>query len=106
MPLNRKILFALFYFFGIVPTLQAAGVSIGVINSGGFKYALTGSAVAFTSVTINAGDPVTWDNTNTAAHPLYVYDPTGTICMENGVVVSTMPGGQLIVNFPTAGTYP
>src|SRR5258708_26720369 len=104
MPLTREIIFLFPLGLGVPPSLQGAGVSVGVIP--GFSYALTGSAVAFTSVTINAGDPVTWDNTNNAIHPLYVYDPTGVVCLVNNVVVSSQPGGQLVVNFPNPGTYP
>ncbi|HTC20293.1 MAG TPA: hypothetical protein VK859_05550, partial [bacterium] len=107
MPLTRKFIFVLIVFLAPVSALRAASISVGVISNAssatGFSYALTGSATAITSVTINAGDSVTWDSTNltSSTHPLYLYDSTTATCMENGVSAS-----GLVVTFPNPGTYP
>src|ERR1035441_634247 len=102
MPLKRKFSLFLFLTWFLVPPLEAATVSIGVINPTGtqYRYTITGSSTAITAVTINAGDSLTWDTTNTTIHPLYLNNPTGPVT----TCPITAPNG-FSFTFTTAGTY-
>ncbi|HJT25347.1 MAG TPA: hypothetical protein VJ873_12280, partial [bacterium] len=74
MPLTRNPLKWMLFTWLIVAFAQGATVSIGVINPTGtqYRYTTTGSTTAIAAVTINAGDSLIWDSTNTTIHPLYL----------------------------------